>query len=319
MVFVPYPRVDLDNHENLLAWRKKVGKKEGDWKELKVFLEEQPRFFAIHKIPKCWYTELPQGDNYALDVEHFRPKNQASPLNTDQLKIIEKKLGYSVFQELTEWEYSWLEFDYRNYRLTTALPNRGGAKHVFFPIAQKTERLKNGEFPWTKSEYPLLLDPTNLHDSKQLLVLPNGLIIPRAKREELILEDFDDIDNQWLKDGFNYLRATITIELYRLNERFLVAGRKERFETTDAEIDTFIQGIIENVTSNLQDKLIKPLILSVLPSAPFSLASRCAMEAYIVDPTLDALVIETVNNNLRMILQRVEQDSIAKAVDWNKP
>jgi len=320
MVYVPYPRVDLNNHKDLTKWRSMVARKDGDWKQLKIFLEEQSRFMDIHAVPKCWYTELPQGDNYALDVEHFRPKKQASPLNSKQIKKIEKKLGYPIYQAMNKGAYPWLEFDYRNYRLTTALPNRAGAKHVFFPIAKNTVRLNDKDLPWEKSEYPLLLDPTDLHDSQQLVVLPNGLVEPRSKKNVLVAEDFDNIQLNWHSDGMNYLRASITIEMYRLNDdRILIKARKERFKNTSSDLDTLVQAISEKMSDVLKGMLIKPLAESILPSAPFSLASRCAMEAYTIDSSLDALVIETTTNIIKMILHRVEKYNLETKVNWKNP
>jgi hypothetical protein len=91
MVYIPFPRQDQDEHLDLKAWREKQNKTKSDWKSLKPFLAEQPRLIKGNdRSPKCWYTELPQGDNYALDVEHFRPKNQALPLKEDTLKILGK-------------------------------------------------------------------------------------------------------------------------------------------------------------------------------------------------------------------------------------
>ena len=94
MVYIPFPRQDHDDDADLAAWRLRTPKREGDWTALKDFLAKQPRLKPdIHQIPKCWYSELPQGDNVATDVEHFRPKNRAAPLELKQIKVLGKKTG----------------------------------------------------------------------------------------------------------------------------------------------------------------------------------------------------------------------------------
>ena len=61
MVYIPFPRTDLDTDADLQAWRKISPKKERDWKKLRDFLTKQPRIKPKNDaIPKCWYTELPQ-------------------------------------------------------------------------------------------------------------------------------------------------------------------------------------------------------------------------------------------------------------------
>ncbi|MEY4926244.1 MAG: hypothetical protein RI894_680, partial [Bacteroidota bacterium] len=62
-------------------------------------LTKQPRLKPkSHAIPKCWYTELPQGDSVASDVEHFRPKNSGDPLNEKQVDELKKLAGVDFYQ-----------------------------------------------------------------------------------------------------------------------------------------------------------------------------------------------------------------------------
>ena len=99
MVYIPFPRLDLNTNADLTIWRGKATYAENEWRMLKPFLAQQARLINdIHPLPKCWYSELPQGDNYALDVEHFRPKNRAAPLTQDQLKTLEKRTKIKLRQ-----------------------------------------------------------------------------------------------------------------------------------------------------------------------------------------------------------------------------
>jgi hypothetical protein len=206
MNYIPYPRFDLDNHPDLVAWRAKENKVEGDWTDLKNYLAENARIIKDkHTISKCWYTELPQGDDFAKDVEHFRPKNQASPLSAKQIKEIEALASIKYEQDETVGSYNWLEFDYRNYRLVTAKPNRGGGKHVFFPIAKGKTRLTSTQYPWTNNEFCYFLDPANKYDASLLMVRPNGEIAPLAPKTQLNQSDFDGLPGTWNNTGFNYL------------------------------------------------------------------------------------------------------------------
>ncbi len=106
MVYIPFPRLDLNANADLTAWRGKITYTDSEWGVLKPFLAKQARLVdGIHPLPKCWYSELPQGDNYALDVEHFRPKNRAAPLRQDQLKELEKRTKIKLRQANTEGAY----------------------------------------------------------------------------------------------------------------------------------------------------------------------------------------------------------------------
>jgi hypothetical protein len=319
MVYIPFPREDKNRHDDLVAWRLIANKRESDWKSLKLFLAEQPRLVqGIHPVPKCWYSELPQGDNYTLDVEHFRPKNQASPLTEDQLKVLEKEMGFKFRQAAIQGRYPWLAFDYRNYRLVTATPNRSGAKYVYFPIAENSVRLNEGTFPWASAEYPYFLDPANPYDASLLLVLPNGKIIPRTDKTELTDADFDNLAQHWQSDKFNYIRAAVTIQLYRLNDRIFQEGRKEVYDYVN-EIMSRLQDCfpVENDRyKRLRDGFIRDLTVAALPSAPFALAARCALEAY--TPPID------ISNNLqqalapipRQILDKIHEQVRLQVTSW---
>lgn len=267
MVKIPFPRIDLDNDPDLLAWR---GGSRKDWGMLKDFLAKQTRLVSnIHPIPKCWYSELPQGDIYALDVEHFRPKAQADPLRYKDVKEIETKAGVPFRQNIAlGGKYPWLERDYRNYRLVTALTNRGGGKHVYFPILEKTIRLMDPQLPWQGKEYSLFLDPTDPYDANLLTVLPSGEICPRAPKAPIIDADIAGLPGTWKNDSFNYIRAYATIVMFRLDEKVFIDSRKEVYESTTKNLEMIYECIKSKTKRKIKENFIEALRLAALPSAP---------------------------------------------------
>lgn len=322
MVYIPFPRIDLDTHADLSAWRVKIPKQNRDWKRLRDFLHAQARLdVRIHHLSKCWFSELLQGDDNARDVEHFRPKNQAKPLTKKQIAIIQKLAGVSVPQNVTpQHAYSWLEHDYRNYRLVTAITNRGGAKHVYFPLIQHTAQLPVGQFPWLIQEYPLFLDPADAWDARQLMVMPDGEILPVAPRVAVSPADIAGLPGTWHNDSFSYIRAMVTIVLFRLNEKVFVNGRKEKYEEMTAKMQQ-LQATIEEAgfTSKSVDWVVRDIYERVLPSAMFSLASRCALRTYMppagIDPGLAAALAAIPDQ----VLDAVDAAIAAKTLDWNRP
>lgn len=302
MVFIPFPRVNLSNYPDLVNWLAKTSFSEGDWTQLKEYLSENSRISStIHPITKCWYSELAQGDNYSLDVEHFRPKKQASPLTEKQVKELEKLSGIKINQSPYEGEYSWLEFDYRNYRIVSAITNRGGGKHIYFPIVNNTKRLKSGQVPWSTEEYPLLLDPTNKHDASLLFVKPNGEIAPIAPKTVLTDFDYANIKNRWNTDGFNYLRAIVTIKLYRLDNGIFVKGRKEIFDYITRQLETLSLLLQENPKSIIVERLIEDISKYALPSAQFSLAAQSALKSFSVPDGIN----QALNPLMKVICKKI--------------
>ena len=323
MVYISFPREDLNSHADLTAWRLRMNKRESDWKALKDFLASQPRLRDdIHPLPKCWFSELPQGDPFARDVEHFRPKNRAAPLRLDQLEDLKKQLGIELRQVNTEGAYTWLEFDYRNYRLVTAITNRGGAKHVYFPIVQGSDRLDTNGLPWETKEYPYFLDPTDAHDASLLSVLPDGRIQPRTPITDLTNADFADLPNSWHSSGFNYIRAAVTIQLYRLNESVFVAGRKEVYDSINESMSQLLLCFRlepKNLSIDLQNKIIKSLKNAALPSAPFSLAARCALEAYVPPIEIDESSRRAIALIPPQILRWIDAKIAGLTCSWENP
>lgn len=320
MVFIPYPRFDLDNHADLIAWRLIVNKKEGDWKMLKEFLADSPRILNdVHPTSKCWYSELPQGDVNAQDVEHFRPKNQSYPLNDKQIKDIQKITGFSYEQDNVVGCYNWLEFDYRNYRFVTAFTNRGGGKHIFFPVAKKSNRLKVGDLPWKKNEYPYFLDPTNKYDTSLLFVKPNGEVAPLAKKIALTNTDFDNLPATWKNDGFNYLRSIVTIKLYRLDKPIFVKGRKEVYDKIYKQLNNLVLCFKTNSNKIIIENIIQDVFEASLPSAPFSLAAKSALTSYLSPTNTSETVLKLMKKVTTQILVRIENKINSFQIDWEKP
>jgi hypothetical protein len=320
MIYIPFPRTDLDNHPDLVRWRERANKRQGDWKLLKEFLADSARIVqGKHPLTKCWYSELPQGDDFARDVEHFRPKNQASPLNEKQIESIENASEIKYEQDTSTGSYPWLEFDYRNYRIVSAITNRGGAKHIYFPIAKNSTRLTRGQFPWVQAEYPYFLDPTNRHDASLLFVKPNGEIAPLTAKTALTQADFDNLPESWHTDGFNYLRAMVTIKLYRLDDTVFVKGRKEVFDKISRLLDHLVLCIDENVVDKLKERIIEDIIEATLPSAPFSLAAKSALKAYITPNGTNPMITSALNNITNQILNKIEQKVAVLLIDWSKP
>ncbi len=320
MNYIPYPRLDLDNHADLVGWRLKADKVDGDWTDLKEYLAESARLISgKHPISKCWYCELPQGDDFARDVEHFRPKNQALPLTAKQIKKIENLSGIKYEQNDTAGNYPWLIFDYRNYRIVTAITNRGGAKHIYFPLAKSTTRLIAGQYPWSTNEFPYFLDPTNKHDANLLYVKPNGEIAPIAPKIQLTQTDFDNLPIGWKNDGFNYLRAVVTIELFRLNDSVFKKGRQEVYENCRNLVDMLLLIISENPDSKLIPSLIENITLMALPSAPFSLAAKCALIGYNTFNEANADTENAVKKLINQIITHIENQIKKLVIDWYKP
>ena len=94
MVYIKYPLDALETHEALVAWKAKANKAEGDWKRLRGYLcSHLEHSMDSNGTEKCWYSECYQLDKFAKDVEHFRPKNKATPISGNHKKRIENILG----------------------------------------------------------------------------------------------------------------------------------------------------------------------------------------------------------------------------------
>lgn len=166
---------------------------------------------------KCWYSEA-QEVMSDMDVDHFRPKNEA--------------IGFDVNGEKNSRDgYWWLAYDWKNYRLSSIYSNRlrkdkhteediSYGKGAFFP-------LRHGCIPATcqdnlDDEVFYLLDPINSNDSNLLFFNDEGKAIPSVLEE----------DEPW-----NYQRAKVTIDIYHLNHTPLKDARQVVWNLCQRKVD----------------------------------------------------------------------------------
>lgn len=154
---------------------------------------------------KCWYSEA-QEVMSDMDVDHFRPKNEAKNIDSDGNAV--KREGY--------W---WLAYDWKNYRLSSIYSNRfrkdkhteedkSYGKGSFFP-------LRDGCVAATCSdelddEVLYLLDPINPNDPDLIFFSDDGRAIPSVNEEE---------------EPWDFSRAKISIDVYHLNHTPLKDAR----------------------------------------------------------------------------------------------
>lgn len=282
MVFVKYPLDSLNTHTDFIAWKSKTTFNDGDWKDLRNYLHCHLESLKVDNNccnPKCWYTEMNQLDIFAQDVEHFRPKNKATPIKNEQKNKIEKILGYEIPQLNDEYAYPWLEFNTQNYRPVTALPNRGGGKLTSFPILIGTKRLPKDSLPQDETEYSLLLDPCNIHDANLLSVDPTGNIYPKAAKTVFTKVQLDSPDIYWKDDMYNFLRAWVTIIVYRLDDGNLIRGRQIVFSNVIKYLSRLERCVRYNDTNGILDNC-KDIKQAISSYSEFALAARCALLSY---------------------------------------
>jgi hypothetical protein len=141
---------------------------------------------------KCWYSEVKLQDGEG-QVEHFRPK----------LKVWKSKPPHGG--------YTWLAFDWHNFRLAHPSVNKRRAdraigskagKGCYFPLREEDRRARvAGE---EDQEEPVLLDPIRPSDCLLLCFEENsGKPVPRFSRE---------------KDEWRHRRAAESINYYHLDE-----------------------------------------------------------------------------------------------------
>lgn len=280
MIYVKYPQLSLDNDPDLINWNNTAAAQR-NWGTLKKYLFKHlyEPYKKNDQDPKCWYTEMPQLDHFAQDVEHFRPKRSAVPLNAPQRKKITEAIGYPVPESPISSDYAWLEYNHINYRATSALPNRGGGKVDSFPVLIGTNRLKTPELPTSVDEYPLLLDPCTEHDASILMVLPSGAIQPKANQSQVSPAQLLDPPTHWQDDSFNFLRGWVSIIVYQLDNDHLIRGRQRVYKKIKTYIDRLERDLNLKLDNNIKDHLsdIKDAISMY---SPFALAARCAVLSY---------------------------------------
>lgn len=171
-----------------------IDTKKALWGELKEWL-----LSLSHQ--KCWYSEAK--DCFSnWEVEHFRPKTSAKDADGTQHE------GY--------W---WLAFDWRNYRICGNVPNR--KKGTFFPLRHGCPRCAlNGDH---RLEDPMLLDPTNIHDTTLLTFTIEGRAVPDSS-----------VTDEWEKT-----RVLYSVERYSLDFPNLMDKRKVVWAECHAQIQEY--------------------------------------------------------------------------------
>lgn len=199
------------NH--LVAIESKNTKKERAtyWNSNNIWSELYPALSELSG-DKCWYSESKENSG-EWQVDHFRPK----------AKSIDEEGN-----ELLEYGYWWLSYDWKNFRLSGTLVNylRKGrfdegdevkGKGNFFPLKDKS-KVAIPKDMICKAEKPLLLDPTKANDITLLSFDEVGVAY----------ETYNEKD-----DLFKHLRASVSIKCYGLQHTPLIRGRARVWSSCD--------------------------------------------------------------------------------------
>lgn len=233
------------------------------WGKIKPTLEEFSYF-------KCWYTEAFESSSYYA-VDHFRPKGAV---------VLEPT--HSIYQnttipnDLIDNGYWWLTYDWKNYRISSGMPNTG-TKQNFFPI-------KQGSSFWhphntNNLEAPLLLDPLNSDDFKLLMFDSDG------KAKPTIEPSVDPIEN------IKNIRALISIKVYGLNSNLKIINARKKEWAETYRLSILYNKFHERLKAPFQDAdvvillneskhIIKEMIQTkIKPSAQFSRVNICCLKS----------------------------------------
>jgi uncharacterized protein (TIGR02646 family) len=213
--------------------RAKFIKEHDIWGEIKNWLLEMSH-------GKCWYSEAPDAVS-DWHVDHFRPK---------------------------AW-YQWLAFDWQNFRVCGAIPNR--TKRDEFPLPENSPRA-TWESRDCSCECCLLLDPTNPNDAD--LIAFDESCLPRP------------INPDW---PFAKDRVQLTTELLSLDSPRLVEARKKRWRDCRKWIDqlrTILPMPSEKIDPTRREQIetfARHIREMTLPSEPFSAVARACVKAANMD------------------------------------
>lgn len=179
------------------------------WQDLLVPLKELSN-------NKCWYSEA-QEVMSDMDVDHFRPKNEARQKDAEGKIVIRD--GY--------W---WLAYDWNNYRLSSIYSNRlrkdkhtesdeSFGKGAFFPLREGCNAATCVEE--LDDEVIYLLDPINPNDPDLLFFTEDGEAVPAIGDDE----------------PWNLQRAVVSIDIYHLNHKPLKDARQVVWNLCQRKID----------------------------------------------------------------------------------
>jgi len=185
---------------------KKYSEKSSIWGEIKKIYMELQNF-------KCAYCEQRLGDkNYGSivnDMEHFRPKKAVDKWPTRKIAE-ERNLKYSFSTgERSDNGYYLLAYDIFNYAASCKICNTT-MKGNYFPVAGERDIAGEDVSLLGKKEEPFLIYPLGDidEDPEDLLTFLGTVPMPKYK------------------DGYQNLRARITIDLFALDIREdLIRGR----------------------------------------------------------------------------------------------
>lgn len=230
------------------------------------------KYLAEMSYGKCWYSEAKDaGANF--DVDHFRPKSEA------------KRTEESVDTE----GYSWLAFDWENFRLSSQNCNRLNTDESGNTVG------KGSWFPLLSGSPTATWDNRCIDDEKALLLDP-------VVKDELTYIDYDDNGRfrpSRLCVGQSALRVRKSGIIYGLN---LEKMREARFQVM-SEAKELLGTILQNAedldlvgdTAPMRtiERQIEQLKAKTRADAPFSRAVRTQLiklgaEDYLIDRSLDA-------------------------------
>jgi uncharacterized protein (TIGR02646 family) len=237
----------LPNAEERKAF---INSRSAIWSEIKDKLLEMSH-------GKCWYSEAPDAVS-DWHVDHFRPKCRA------------------VDEDRTEHDgYSWLAFDWKNYRIAGSYPNsphrddagttRG--KWDFFPLANGCIRA-DWDHRDCSQEICLLLDPTKKNDPKLLTFNEEGLPLP------------SDPSNPITKK-----KVEVTVHYLFLDSARLNAARKRKWRETSDWIQEYHEACpkaYEDCTHQdfyRLERHLTQLATITGPEAPYSATARACLRA----------------------------------------
>lgn len=184
--------------------REYIASKQAAWGEVKDALLEMSR-------GKCWYSEAPDAVS-DWHVDHFRPKSRA----LDEDRTIHEG-------------YSWLAFDWKNYRIAGSYPNsphtdgegntRG--KWDYFPLLSGSVRATWDQRDISR-EVVLILDPAKKADPKLMTFDEEGVPIPSDPSNAIVRR-----------------RVEVTVHYLYLDSPRLTAARKKKWREVTDWIDTY--------------------------------------------------------------------------------
>jgi uncharacterized protein (TIGR02646 family) len=196
---------------------------------------------------KCWYCES-KPERSDMPVDHFRPKN-------------------SVVEDATHPGYTWLAFEWKNFRLSCTFCNSKrrdletgttGGKQDHFPILRPPDHSRQKNDPLDR---PKLLDPVDDEDTKLITFLANGF--PHPANDDPVTVD----------------RVEASIDLYHLKQAALVRKRKMLAVEIEEHVSQAEKAIAMGDNENRRYHRTQ-IIMKARAKAPFSAAAKVYLGAY---------------------------------------